>query len=274
VSAPRKSRRRRLPISGGLGAPTEWSPTAIDWRRFEKEYGLERGQNFDDGLRREIRAAVTNYLYWEPFERHAPFADDFIENLAKAAEFASRLTDTLRALGNAICMTAPHWDRYFPPEAEETAVDAPADEGDAAFLERILNEKPRRYRRDVKETADTIRGVLEDTLAGVTRDGAPAFAEGDAWKQLIVDLARAFKARAMKVTASKDAYRAPSPFVRFVKALQSTFDKDFRRHEADSGLPLAVGQVLKPEGKTWKTGGNLSRGRRESSPKAGEKCSN
>jgi hypothetical protein len=53
--APRKSRRRRLPISNTVGAPPlEWSPTADDWGRLEAAYGA----TFDSVL----RAAVVRFV--------------------------------------------------------------------------------------------------------------------------------------------------------------------------------------------------------------------
>ena len=38
MSAPRKSRRDRLPISSSVGASKRWSPIEADWTRMEKGY--------------------------------------------------------------------------------------------------------------------------------------------------------------------------------------------------------------------------------------------
>src|ERR1700677_1734563 len=72
--AARKSRRRRLPISGTLGAQAEWTATDSDWDRLEAAYG----EKISDELRVEIRYAVEQYLDLASFENSAPFADDFL----------------------------------------------------------------------------------------------------------------------------------------------------------------------------------------------------
>lgn len=101
MSAPRKRRLDRLPISGTLGATKGWSPTDTDWRRMEKEYGMTRGEDFGDDLRGKIRSAVLEYFEWEPFERRAPFSKDFKEKLVKAKRLATELREVVNEFGDA-----------------------------------------------------------------------------------------------------------------------------------------------------------------------------
>jgi hypothetical protein len=105
-----------------------------------------------------------------------------------------------------------------------------------------------RNHRDFGQVVHTIYSALGDTLRDVEREGSAAFSEGDAWMQLVADLARAFRSSGYKATATKDLKRPNrplSPFVRFVKELQETFqDKTLRRHPSDDALSGAISQAL------------------------------
>ena len=220
---------------------------------------MERGQHFDDGLRNEIHASVTKYLYWEPFER-APFVGDFVEKLIEARRLANDLGNVVHSFGEAGPIVAPHWQMYFPRE-EEDVPEGPVDEDDGALLERILAMPKRRGRdhRDFKEVIHTIGSALDSALVEVRHRESSGFSEGEEWGRLIRALKRAFKDRSMRHGISNDPNRPESPFVRFVRALQSTFDEEFRRHEADSGLSKAMLQAIGAKEKTRKSGANLSR---------------
>lgn len=273
MSAPRKSRRRRLWVSETLGAPKKWSPTKEDWWRFEKAYGIPRGQHFDDQFRNEIHSAVTLYFYWEPFER-APFADDFVAKLLEARSLADTLAKVVCSFGNAGTIVAPHWQMYFPPEREEGEIhhQALGDDSDSTLLERILAMPTRRGRdhRDFEEVVHTIGSTLDSALVEVRSRESAGFCEGEEWGNLIRRLKRAFEDRTTKkVGISND--RQESPFVRFFRALQSTFDEEFRRHEADSGLSKAMSQAIGTKEKTTKTGVNLSRRKKDKLPQMARK---
>ena len=85
--AERKSRRKSTRKRVGQGETSEhynFRPTADQWAAFECAYG----KSFPESLREQITAAVQGYFDWEPFERHAPFADDvlsYLEQVRKAA---------------------------------------------------------------------------------------------------------------------------------------------------------------------------------------------
>jgi hypothetical protein len=242
--APRKSRQRRLPISGTLGAPLEWSPTADDWGRFESAYGA----TFDSVLRAEIERVVAQYLYDAPFEVAAPPAEDLMKSLAKATRLAKDLGKVVHSFGGGGAIVARHWKRYFPAEEEDRAREALADEDDTALFARIVDMpcKQGRNYRDFSQVVHTIFSALDASRREIARNGAAAFSEGDAWSQLIVDLACAFLSKDLGVSATKNADRQLSPFVRFVKELQATFeDENFRRHPTGPGLSRAISQVLR-----------------------------
>ena len=255
-SADRKSRRRRLPISDTLGAPLEWSPTAADWRRLETAYSDRL--RFDSQLRAEIEKAVEQYLCDAPFEVAAPHANDFMKSLAKARKLAKELENVVRSFGGAGSMVARHWERYFPREDGEY-IDGPADEDDSAFFHRIfaLPSKRGRDHRDFSQVVHTFHSALAATLQDVAHTDSAAFSEGDAWSQLVVDLALAFmsssalanRPRARIATATKDLDRPRlSPFVRFVKELQATFnEKTLRRYPTDSAISEKLQKDFKKE---------------------------
>jgi hypothetical protein len=254
-SADRKSRRRRLPISGTLGAPLEWSPDASDWRRLETAYSKLR---FDSHLRAEIEKAVEQYLYDAPFEVAAPAADDFMKSLVRARELAKQLEKVVHSFGTARSMVARHWERYFPREDGESR-DGPTDEDDTAVFYRVLALPPRigRDHRNFSEVTHAIFLALDGALRDVARPDSAVFSEGNSWSELVIDLALAFRSssaladipRARRATATKDPNRPRlSPFVRFVKELQATFnEKTLRRYPTGSAISEKLQKDFKKE---------------------------
>lgn len=273
MSAPRKSRKPRLWISGTRGASKEWNPTKEDWRRFESAYGMARGQHFDDGLRSKIHTAVTYYFYWEPYES-APFADDLDSKLLKAKRLADDLAKAVCSFGEAREIVVPHWQMYFPPEREVEESHHKAPGSDSARFEHIVAMPTRRGcdHSDFEEVVHTIGSALDSALAEVRERKSSGWREGEEWKKLVKRLARSFISSGLASGARKDPNYQESPFVRFFRTLQSTFDEEFRRHEekrapeeelrqdeVNSGLSRAISQVLKSKGKTRKKGANLTR---------------
>jgi hypothetical protein len=244
--APRRSRRRRLPLSDTLGAPAGWSPTDADWGQLETAYGA----TFNSVLRAKIEEAVPEYYSWAPFEDTAPFADDFIRKFVKAKKLANELGKVVHSFGVAGPIVAQHWERYFPREDEEHLPEGPADDDDRALFDRIvaMHCKRGRNHRDFSQVVHTIYSALDAALRDVARENSAAFSEGDAWEKLVIDLARAFRSSGHKATATKDLKRPNrplSPFVRFVKELQATFkDETLRRHPTDAGLSRAISQAI------------------------------
>ena len=248
--APRKSRYRRLPISGMLGAPLQWSPTPDDWRRLETAYSdpPARRLRFDSDLRAEIEKAVEQYLCDAPFEVAA--IKSSAKGLAKATRLAKDLGEVVRSLGGEGAIVARHWERYFPHEEEERTHEARTDEDDAALFARIV-DTPCKWggnHRDFRQVVRMIFYALDESLREVARKDAAAFSKGDAWKELVIHLARAFKSRGHKATATKDTNRPLSPFVRFGKELQATFnEKTLRRYPTDSAISEELQKAFKKE---------------------------
>ncbi len=120
-------------------------------------------------------------------------------------------------------------------------------------MELVRKEPLPEYQRSLSGAVHTIECAIEDALVDIACSSERGFEGGDAWTQWIVDLAHTFeKKEPLKSTASKDTNRPLSPFVRFVKALQSTIEKKYRRHQTDAALSLAVANALKHKEKTQK----------------------
>ncbi len=208
--ARRKSRRKRLPVSSA-GVSLRWEPTENDWFRLGQAYDVE----FQDSLRNLITGAVQEYIDWETFEG-ADLADDFQAKLATARDLARRLQEAVDDFGDGGSLVAPHWRRACP-----------------------LPEAPR-----FESAISLVYRALSDTLNSLNEDDAPAFAQGDAWSQLVVDLGIILREAGMKVTASKGATKRPSQFVSFFSSLQLTLPENLRRHSTDDGLKLAISEAL------------------------------
>jgi hypothetical protein len=242
--APRKSRKRRLPVSETSEPPAVWSPTDTDWGRLETAYG----QVFSNDLMAEIKEAAQKYLDFACFEMVAPSADVFIKKLVKARKLARELEKEFHSFGVGRPIVTRRWKRHLPPEEEECAHEAHANLDDTAQFMRIFDIpcKPSRGDSDFSQVLHRIFLALDSALRDVAHNNSPAFSEGDAWSQLVIDLVCAFESRDLGVSATKNADRQLSPFVRFVNELQATFkDEKFRRHPTGPGLSRAISQVLR-----------------------------
>ncbi|RTL81890.1 MAG: hypothetical protein EKK29_17210 [Hyphomicrobiales bacterium] len=208
--AKRKSRRKRLPTSSA-GASLRWEPTEVDWATLGQAYGVE----LEETVRKGVAAAVQGYIDWEAYEG-AEFADDFQKKLVVARDLARKLQEVVYELGDGGSLVAPYWRRACP------LAGAP------------------RFERAVS----LICGALSDTFMGLNEDDAPAFGEGDAWVQLVVDVGVVLRTAGMKVTVSKGMTKKPSQFVSFFASLQLTLPETLRRHPTDDGLKLAISNAL------------------------------
>lgn len=244
MSEHRKSRRRRLHISGPLGRPPEWNPSDADWTRFETAYGAL----FDAAMRAEIASAIGTYFKWAGHEPIAPFAtgnDGGIQKLKQALRLAEDLYGAIRSCGAAEGVLDRHWESYFPNQ-EVADDELPEGLSDSEFFDAISALPPRPYRRDLKEMVHLIVRVIGDTLQDIDRPDAAAFVEGEKWGLLVRDLARIFEARKLSNAAAKgnEANPAPSPFVRFIGEIQTSFPTDLRRHRSSyDALAKAISAV-------------------------------
>jgi hypothetical protein len=273
--APRKSRLKRLHVSGGVGASPIWNLSDDGWRRIENDTGLKRGTKFNAEFRRSVQAAAEKYLTWQPFERSAPVTNDFIEKATKARRLARDLADIIESLDDAASLFNSHWNRQIHcglPQGIEMEDSGPTHvdgNDDEAFLKLIHKNPKSLHERGLAPAVHAIGNIIDDVIFEITGDGESGFKEHDAWSQLILDINEAFKTHTeLRATASKDVNRQPSPFVRFVSALQSTFEKEFRLFQTESSLSKEVHIVLKRNGKIGKRDINCRRPRLQNSPNA------
>jgi hypothetical protein len=225
----------RLPISGSLGAPVEWSPSERDWIALEKAYG----KAFSDALKTTIIGAVNKYLEWYPTGPSAPLRRPFLEKLEEARRLARELQRVVGSMGEASCLLAPHWKRYFPVEEWE-----PKPAG--ASLEEILAMPMRKGRnhRDIDEMIWTIGSALDDTIREVTSPDAAQYLETDLWDSMIDRLIVAFRSAGLKVSASNDP-EGMSAFVRFIEALQNKLDERYRLYMSNADPACAKSTLAK-----------------------------
>lgn len=225
--AERKSRRKSTRKRVGQAETSEhytFRPTPEQWAAFEEAYG----QRLPDTLRDQIAEAVQSYFGWEPFERHAPFADDvlnYVEQVRKAAIALQR---------------APA--RAVPPNAASYArINLASLFADPRLGESGRLETFRSIIRNFVSACDSLKGSVVENKG---------FEEGDAWRSLIRKLRRHFEDHGFRAKASKDSDKRngrPSPFVAFVRALQATFPPALvRHHHSDDALSKAVSDALKP----------------------------
>ncbi len=245
--ATRKSRKTRLPISGTLGGPAEGTPTDSDWGHLEKAYG---GEKISDDLRVEIKDAVEQYLYWAPFENSAIPVKDFAEQIKEARILAKELQKVVASFGSAATLVQRRWERRFHRDESESAhetPETPIEEDELAIFESAWDTERTQHRFfcNFRDVVRAVISVLDDTRREVMGEGLPGFSEGDAWNRLIVNLARGFRSKNLKATATKDLNRPPSAFVTFVKKLQLMFKEEFRRHNSTyAALSQAISQAL------------------------------
>jgi hypothetical protein len=231
-------------MTGTLGAP--WKATDDIWRRLEAAYG----EQFDDELKKKIEIAIQKYFDWAG----APAARDFANKLITARKLAIELGEVVSSFGEPRIFVAPHWERYFPREEERTA-DGPIIDDDKALWDWVIKQPIRRERhRCFSEMVHIIYSALDDTLREVSSSDVRKQSQITTWKELIANLAHAFRSKGLKVSASKDQDRPLSPFVRFVKELQSMFAEDFWRPSSDAALSEAIHEITKIKGKKKKTG--------------------
>jgi hypothetical protein len=221
--ARRKSRRKRLPASSAWGEP-DFTPTLDDWARIEAAYGFPL--RVDD--RRQLVAMVHAHLVWQAFEPNAPFVDDAEEWLERVAAAANALFRTLMPLEEPMKRQAS-WH-------SETLIET-------NFLTRFLPDEGR-FRNFT-----SLIGEFVTACALAKKDfpshSAHGFEEGQTWNRLIRDLTKFAEERGMPTAASKGANKSasdrPSPFVAFVRELQTIFPPDSRRHDtSDAALARGI----------------------------------
>jgi hypothetical protein len=165
---------------------------------------------------------------WEPYERHAPFADD-------AEEWLNDVADAARAFHNTLIK------ELEPKKREATWTSESLIEGN--FRTHLLPEEGR-LRRFIFLVGDFVSAcrAARKEFPDAVKNG---FVEGQAWNRLVRNLTKFAKDRHMPTAASKGADKSKtgmaSPFVAFVRELQNSFCADSRRHDAsDAALAAAI----------------------------------
>jgi hypothetical protein len=230
VGNPRKSRRKRLNISGGTGPEEKLILQSSDWDGIEAAYG----HSVSDEDRREITGLVNKYFFWQPSESNAPFVDDAVGYL------------------NALEKTGKHfWQTMLEREHIPNLVGEERLRGDAMIfvqnhVARYLEQFDSRKKTDWDDLVRTMGACIAafaKTREYLTGDAADrGFVEGNAWNNFIWNLLEYAKGRQLPSGISKgDDSGNPSPFVRFVAALQNHFPPHFRRHDAS---PVALAEAI------------------------------
>lgn len=233
---PRRSRRKRLPISSA-GSWPEFEPTENDWARIAAAYPY---LNQDD--RAQIVALANEFLYWEPFERNAPYLDDAMEWIRNARMAAKEFHEILGVGGDAVWYARDYTARLINHHLFE-----PEGQMDWGGLSSLMT---------------SFRSALLKAESDIPKEARVGFAEGEAWEKMVRKLSDYCKSRGYPTGASKgenmSANHKTSPFVAFVREMQMTFPDECRRHtHSDAALAQGITEARRKrrEAKSAK-GGN------------------
>jgi hypothetical protein len=221
-------RTPKIPRTRPYSPPLELDTAG--WQRIEQAYG----QTLQPHLRDQVISVTKNFLYWATAEE-AP-------RLRLAQQRAKRLRDSAFRLQREISQenyVAWYTDEligmYFLP----------------FFFEGKTKEPP-------KPNIDSLPPVVTETLSALLRacDAAAKhmkalsketwmWRDGEAWNHWIVELTSLMGLNRLPIAASisqpKLANANTSPFVRFVKELQHSIPKKYRRsYHSDVALTEAI----------------------------------
>lgn len=223
---PRKSRRKRLPISSAGGWP-KFEPSESDWTRIAAAYPY-----LDADDRPQIVALANEFLKLEPFERNAPFLDDAMKWLRKARKAAKEFHEILGVEGEAASYARDHAarnvnHRLFEPEG-------PMDwSGLSSFM-------------------TFFRSALLKAEIEIPKEARVGFAEGEAWEKMVRKLSDYCESRGYPTAASKgenkSAHHKTSPFVAFVREMQGAFPPECRRA---TGSDIALAEAITVARRKW-----------------------
>jgi len=234
---PRKSRRKRLPMSFGSGGDVKFTPDPADWQRFEESYG----RVLLPEMRGDLVILVDTYFRWQPSEQGAPFADD-------ALAYFNRFEKAARKL----------WDVML--ETHQTAMNGTGDEAHIAEHHETINvgigyvqQQIGRHikERDGKTSWRELLDIMQACMPALflTRQYMTdqidkyGFVEGHAWEQFVWKLKKLAERYSLPhgITKSDDPEQA-CPFVRLMRELQAYFPERFRRHNSSyAALAQAMG---------------------------------
>jgi len=242
MTAPRKPRISRL-RSSHFSGNIAYAPSGGDWAKMETDYG----RRLTATARAAIVKSVEAYFRDERFEQNAPYHRDALQSIKSVDKAARSLTSTLLA-------------------------DPRSRTADAAFhgqlaIERFLSSLP----LDEQVSLDTIRRHVTALYAAaslakkeVAKDARRAPKVLSAWQELICSLTQFALAHGMPSSASKGTDKTPSlepsPFVRMVRALQSTFPPNMQRHNGSyDALAEAISRAKRKTPKNKRKSGKRLR---------------
>ena len=272
-AAPRRNRAARIRFSTGLAkAETKktFDPTDDDWRRVESAYSTA-STTLAASERSQIKECVDAYLSWAPFEETALKANDVkrtVERIAKATANLSRqlhgLFEAGKSEGNSgasvqdVAEAARQMIERTPTSPGVGSVLSQAGElldakNVKAAAEVLMDARRSSRSRGVKiedqlthlnELAFACEAAVEH-LDATIRD-RQGFDIGDAWTQMIHDLHAWARKSGKPHTVAKNRERSePTPFIRFVAALQDCFPDGYARHtHSEWSLADAIHEVV------------------------------
>ena len=151
---------------------------------------------------------AEQYLYWAPFENSAIPVKDFAEQIKEARILAKELQKVVASFGSAATLVQRQWERPSHRDKSESAhetPETPIEEDKSAIFESAWDTERTQHRFfcNFRDVVRAVISVLDDTRREVMGEGLPGFSEGDAWNRLIVNLARGFRSKNLKATATK-----------------------------------------------------------------------
>jgi hypothetical protein len=231
---PRKSRRLRLRSSSFEGrSEFKLEP---DLQR-ELEQALEVSLSLADAS--ALTEIVTQYFSREPFEAAAPHVDD-------AMTYLQRLQDGADNFAVALGGTFKFADA-------------------AAEVQRLIMRQYPRQEGGGMPPWEYVLRLVYDFQGACTRarellkaQKLEGFVEGEAWRQLIIDLTGFCKERSWPTGVAKaSTYR--SRFRKFVMTLQKAFPENLQRHvTSDEALATAINAARALPGREQKETGKSS----------------
>jgi hypothetical protein len=233
---PRKSRRKRLPVSS-MGAWPRFEPSESDWTRIAAAYPY-----FGTDDRAHISKLANEYLYWEGFERSAPFLDDAMAWLKKARKAAKAFSEALDEGGDAVFYT-----RHYVATNMRHHLFEPEGPLDWSGLSSLMT---------------FFRGALVQAETEIPKEARVGLVEGECWEMMVRKLTDYAESQGYPTGASKGVDKTVTPntsdFVALVREIQNTFPPERRRHTAsDVALAQAISEARRKRRKAKSAGAGI-----------------
>jgi len=244
---PRASRLSRLPTSGAVAGKVRWTPSAATWSAIEQAYGVA----LNDEQRAKVAEIINKYFAAEAFAREAPFAKDGLAWLAGLQSASAEFVDNYNS------PRGPQPKKQNNPvkrkNSERIELEAKCAKKDDArarkarpYLEAELDEYVSELCGDVPLRARDLVKIMEKVNAAAKaiakdigdKDHA-RFREKDAWRAMVRKLHKLASDNGLPTAINKNIHPHVSPFVKFVRAVQSTFGDDAQAWHMLSDLSLA-----------------------------------